>query len=185
MVKFNRIAESLNFTEWLERGDEDEQGQPVVVDGDKPRQGVFHVLVGVDGFERELSSLAPTLVQILEVVLLDPDGTPHDLTGSTGWALHIWLSDGTTKLTRSMVKHGVDANGTLRYSWIGTEWDAGAGGPPYTSGGLVVGPTLPLKPGQREHRMEYEVVGPGIERLTFPNDGYDILRIVTDVGEQA
>lgn len=110
---------------------------------------------------------------ILEVVLKDPDGSVHDLTGATTFKLHMWLSDGTTKLTRDMTLFGPAANGTLRYTWLATDWDAG---------NLVIGPVLPLKPGEVEHRMEYEVMA-GTARLTFPNDGYDVLRILTDIGQ--
>ncbi len=110
---------------------------------------------------------------VLEVTLKDPDNTVHDLTNSTGWKLHIWLSGGT-KLTRTMAIFGAATNGVLRYTWIATDWDAG---------NLVVSPALPLAIGVNEHRMEYEVVGPAPARLTFPNSGYDILRIVTDVGQ--
>lgn len=121
---------------------------------------------------------------ILEVALKNPDKTPHDLDGSTSWKLHIRLSGGGV-LTRTMVKQGADTDGLLRYSWIATDWDAvSAGG---TVGGLVVGPTIPLAPGQVEHRMEYEVIS-GTSRLTFPNGGkniseaYDTLRIFDDIG---
>ena len=111
---------------------------------------------------------------ILEVVLKDPDGSVHDLTNSTAWYLHIWLSDGTKLAARTMTKFGADVNGTLRYAWVTADWD---------TGNLVVGPSLPLKPGTLEHRIEYEVVGPGTERLTFPNGDYDTLRILTDIGQ--
>ncbi len=113
---------------------------------------------------------------ILEVSLLDPDGTAHDLTGSTSWKLNILLSSGAL-VTRDMVKVGPDADGVLSYTWLAADW----------TGGLIVGPTLPLLPGQYEHRMEYEVIGPGGARLTFPNGGetpeqsYDILRIWADI----
>lgn len=115
----------------------------------------------------------------LEVVLKNPDRTAFDLTGSTAWKLHIWLADGS-KLVRDMTKVGADTAGILRYAWISTDWDpVSAGG---TVGGLVARP-LPLAPGEREHRMEYEVLGPATARLTFPNDGYDTLRILEDIGQ--
>lgn len=116
---------------------------------------------------------------VLEVGLKNPDGTPHDLTGSTSWKLHIWLSDGS-KLVRDMTKVGPDVDGTLRYTWVDSDWNPVSGGG--AVGGLVVGPTPPLAPGQVEHRMEYEVIGPAA-RLTFPNDGYDTLRIIADIGQ--
>lgn len=131
---------------------------------------------------------------ILEVELHDPPplgaapgtvGPVHNLTGSTGWALFIWLADGTTKLKRTMVPDGNPLLGILRYTWVATDWDAGSvpldGA--FTVGGLVVGPSIPLALGAREHRMECEVVGPSPARLTFPNGGYDSLRIITDIGQ--
>lgn len=122
---------------------------------------------------------------IFETALKNPDGTAYDLTGSTAWKLHIWLSNGD-KLVRTMVKQGLDTAGVLRYTWIATDWDA-ASSPDvngsYQVGGLIAGPSLPLSPSDVEHRMEYEVVGPGTVRLTFPNDGYDILRVTSDIGQ--
>jgi hypothetical protein len=123
---------------------------------------------------------------ILEVVLKNPDGSVHDLTGSSSWKLHIRLSDGT-ELVRDMTKQGLDTAGTLRYTWVATDWDAPVGAPA-TVGGLVAGPPLPLARGVVEHRMEYEVLGPSGGRLTFPNGGdmasqaYDTLRIWDDIG---
>lgn len=129
---------------------------------------------------------------LFDVVLHDPApagsapgtiGPVHDLTGSTAWKLHIYLSDGT-KLARDLGKVGADADGTLRYSWLAADWDIAN-----VAGFLIVGPTLPLSSGQREHRMEYEVLGPGAARLTFPNGGesvaevYDVLRIWNDIGQ--
>jgi hypothetical protein len=110
----------------------------------------------------------------LLVYLLDPDGTPHSLVGTTAWSLHVWLSDGT-KLARDMTVYGDPVAGALLYTWDATDWTA--------PGGLDVSPTLPLQPGVRDHRMEYEVVGPGDARLTFPNNGYDTLRVTVDIGQ--
>jgi hypothetical protein len=116
----------------------------------------------------------------LRVQLLNPDGSIHDLTDSTKWALHIWLSDGS-KLQRDMVIVGASPLGTLGYDWIATDWSVVSGGG--TVGGLVVGPSVPLAKGAIEHRMEYEVLGPGGARMTFPNADYDTLRIITDIGQ--
>jgi hypothetical protein len=110
---------------------------------------------------------------VLEVELLNPDGTVHDLGGAFSVTLHIRLSDGSATLSRAMTIYD-SPNGIVRYAWQTTDW---------TTGGLVVGPSVPLAPGVVEHRMEYEVVGPGSNRLTFPNYGYDTLRIITDFGQ--
>lgn len=103
---------------------------------------------------------------VLEVALLNPDGTANDLTGSTGWELHISKHDGTV-LTRTMVKEGADTDGVLRYTWVSTDWDAGE---------------LPIPDAFEAYdlRMEYEVTG-GTSRMTFPNGSYDTLHILSDV----
>jgi hypothetical protein len=108
---------------------------------------------------------------VLNVLLKNPDGSAFDLTGSTDWKLHIQLSDGT-ELTRTMTKNGDDTDGNLQYQWLSTDWD---------TGNLVASPSLPMKPGVKEHQMEYEVIGSN--RITFPNDGHDILRIHDDIGQ--
>ena len=126
---------------------------------------------------------------ILKVILKEPDpANPsqlrvHDLTGSTSWFLHIRLADGTL-LKRSMVVDGSPTLGTLRYSWLTTDWDVVSGGG--TVGGMSIGATG--TPARAEHSMEYEVLGPAGARLTFPNGGeslaasYDTLTITADLG---
>ena len=116
---------------------------------------------------------------ILDVVLYPPGqevgGTPQDLTGTTGWKLHITCPDGK-KLIRSMTKVGPDIDGKLRYAWLATDWDAASaadGAGQYTVGGLVVG----------NLSMEYEVLGAGSARLTFPNDSEHRLSIRQDLGQ--
>jgi len=99
---------------------------------------------------------------ILEVVLKNPDGSVHDLTGSTDWKLHVKLATGAV-VTRTMTKQGADVLGTLRYVWVAADWNAGG----------LVGNLF-------DHHMEYEVIA-GTNRLTFPNDGYDVLRILPDL----
>jgi len=113
---------------------------------------------------------------IFEVVLKNPDDTVHDLTGTTGWKLHIRIGGTTTRLVRTMVKQGADTLGTLRYTFIATDWAVASSADTdgsFQVGGLVVG----------SHRIEYEVVGAGAARLTFPNDGFDTFQITTDVGQ--
>lgn len=112
----------------------------------------------------------------LTVTLLNPDGTVFDLTGSTGWKLHVLLADGTVRLVRTMVKVGLDTAGTLRYSWIEGDW--GTGSTPDADGSLTVGGLV-----AGFHRMEYEVLGPLSARLTFPNNGYHRLLVVSDIGQ--
>lgn len=122
----------------------------------------------------------------LEVSLLEPDPAnpgafrAHDLTGSSAWKLHIRLNDDPdTVVTRDMTVVGNAEDGVLRYAWAADDWDEAN-----PDGYLIAGPTPPLAPGEREHRMEYEVIGNmGAARLTFPNDGYDVLRVVSDIGQ--
>ena len=122
---------------------------------------------------------------VLEVALLNPDLSAVDLTGST-IKLHIRLADGATRLIRDMVIQGDPLLGIVRYQWIATDWAAASGTTvdgAYPTGGLI-GPT-PIVPSYGrllEHRMEFEVIN-GTSRGTFPNDGYDTLTIITDVGQ--
>lgn len=100
----------------------------------------------------------------MEVHLLDPDGSPHDLTGSTAWKLHVKV--GGASLTRDMTPDVDLTLGVLRYTWLASDWTTG---------------TPVLAPGV--YRMEYEVTGPGAARLTWPNDGYDQLHVTADIGQ--
>ena len=102
----------------------------------------------------------------IEVYLLDPDGTAHDLTGSTAWRLHVQVPGGT--LTRDMTPDADLTTGILRYTWLAADWTTG---------------TAVLTTGV--HRMEYEVTGPGTARLTWPNDDYDRLHVLADIGQGA
>lgn len=100
---------------------------------------------------------------VLEVILKNPDGSVHDLTGATVFKLHVLLATGGT-VTRDMLVSGFPTDGKLRYTWLATDWTDPTP--------LVVG----------GHRMEYEVFATP-SRLTFPNSGYDELRIVADIGQ--
>lgn len=103
---------------------------------------------------------------ILEVVLKNPDGSTHDLTGAEEYYLHVRLS--THVFTRAMALVGLPAAGTLRYAWQASDW--GDGGLP-----------ILYAPNYRCYDMEYEVIG-GSSRLTFPNTGHDQLCIAGEVG---
>ena len=126
---------------------------------------------------------------ILEVTLLQPDGSVYDLTGVTTVYLHILMNDGT-ELRRPMDINADPTTGKVSYTWVSGDWDvttptgSGTDANPYTAGGLFAGPTPPLTTSDVEHKMEYEVVDSPL-RLTFPNDGYDTLRIVDDIGQGA
>ena len=102
----------------------------------------------------------------MEVYLLDPGGTAHDLSGATSVTLHVLLNNGQS-FSRAMAAEPVGALGIVRYTWPVTDW--------YGATPLVAG----------SHRMEYEVVGPTTARMSFPNDGYDELRVTSDIGHVA
>lgn len=103
---------------------------------------------------------------ILMVALVNPNGTPHDLTvGSPSVKLHINLANDVGKMTRQMTIDDA-SGGIVVYLWDRiTDWD--------TPGNLFA---------STAHLMDYEVTR-AISRVTFPNDGYDtlsILRHITD-----
>jgi hypothetical protein len=114
---------------------------------------------------------------IIEVALVDPDGDAHDLSGVDAVWLHVWLSTGA-KFSREMYVYGAAPSGLVRYDWETADWDT-----TNASGYLVVSPDW-TRPNAGYHRMEYETIRGG-ERLTFPNDGYDVLRVVIDVAQGA
>ena len=141
---------------------------------------------------------------VLEVALLNPDLSPADLTGST-IKLHIRLADGATRLIRDMVIQGDPLLGIVRYQWIATDWDVASGttvdgaypvgGLVVTPGGFVTGgfgsPITYYRLTGSDHLFECEVIS-GTSRGTFPNapptckgGGYDILRIIPDIGQGA
>ncbi len=106
---------------------------------------------------------------VLEVALKNADESAHDLTGASVKLL-IKLNNGVF-LSRTMVVAGSPTDGVVQYSWLATDWD---------EGNLIVGPTPPFTPKSVDHIMEYEVTN-GVSILTFPNNGYDILRIFDDL----
>lgn len=107
---------------------------------------------------------------VLEVALKNADGSAHDLTGASVKLL-IKLNNGTF-LSRTMAVAGNPTDGVAQYPWLPTDWD---------TGNLIVGPTPPFTPDDVDHIMEYEVTN-GSSIQTFPNNGYDTLRIFTDLG---
>lgn len=109
---------------------------------------------------------------ILEVALLNPDGTAFDLTGSTSWKLHIMLFPGGTVVTRDMVIAGLATLGILQYTWQAADWSD-----------LIVDQVEPAEDREWLHRMEYEVLGGSGFRATFPNGTYDQLKIISDIGQ--
>lgn len=109
-------------------------------------------------FYLKKSDTRPTL----EVQLLDPDGSAHDLTGSSSWKVHVRV--GSAVFSRDMTPDVDLTTGVLRYVWLGTDWTTGT---PVLAAGT--------------YRMEFEVVGPGGARMTWPNDGFDRLIVTEDL----
>lgn len=106
---------------------------------------------------------------IFEVTLKNPDGSVHDLTGSTAWKWHVKSSP---VFIRDLVIQGDPTLGTLRYTGSAADWDTGN-----VNGFLPVpSASYPLS----EYPMEYQVTG-GSSILTFPNNGFDYLRITKDI----
>jgi hypothetical protein len=105
---------------------------------------------------------------VLEVALKNPDGTPVDLTGTSGWKLHIRVSHNTI-VTRDMTQHGALTDGILRYAWTAADW---------TGANALPSPVRLYRPLVLE--MEYEVLA-GLDRMRFPNNGYDKLKITGEV----
>ena len=107
---------------------------------------------------------------IFEVTLKNPDGSVHDLTGSTAWKWHVQTPG--EAFIRDLVIQGDPTLGTLRYTGSVADWDT------ENVNGYLPAPlsTYPLS----EYPMEYQISG-GSSILTFPNDGYDYLRIAKDI----
>ena len=114
---------------------------------------------------------------ILEVALTTPAGAAVDLTAAVDIKLHIGLENQATRLERAMVVEGAPTAGIVRYQWVAADWTVDPA--------LVVG----------THRIEYEVIGAGDERQTFPNNDptnapespavvpYDRLIVFDDLGQ--
>lgn|SRR5512139_683067 len=101
---------------------------------------------------------------VLQVTLLKPDDTAFPLDGIISVTMHVHLASGNL-LSRVMTIASDLASGIVTYAWLATDW---TGDP-----SLVAG----------THRMEFEARGPGTERLTFPNSGFDFLRCIDDLGQ--
>lgn len=110
-------------------------------------------------FHLKFQDTLPVLIATLQ----KPDGSVVDLTG-TATKLHVRLSGSTTTVTRAMTIEGLPTAGQVKYAWVAADW---TGFPALIQG---------------EHRMEYEVLGAS-SRQTFPNAGYDVLSVLTDLGQ--
>lgn len=120
------------------------------------------------------------------ITLKNPDKTVRDLTG-TGVTLFIKLSTGAYLSRPMTIVNPPGIDGKVTYVPVSTDWDIGSGGTgtkddPYTIGGLILSPVPPLTSTDVQHQMEYEVLV-GSSRVTYPDNGYDVLRIYDDLGQ--
>lgn len=106
---------------------------------------------------------------VLEVALKNPDGSAYDLTAASEVRLHVEMFPNRIIFSRAMEVVAPATGGIVRYTWVAADWTD-----PTTP--LVVGPDIPMQPGDWEHRMEYQVTA-GTLIHTFPSDGFDTLRI--------
>ena len=102
------------------------------------------------------------VLPVLEVTLLGADETVYDLSGAKSVVMHIKGCSGRI-ISRYMNIYSA-INGVVRYTWSSTDW---------TSPGVEIGQNL----------MEYEVLTSGLTRLTFPNDTYDTLSVISDLAQ--
>lgn len=120
----------------------------------------------------------------VQPLLRNPDGVPADLTTALSITLVVHLGVGVngrlidpadllfetltgTPFKRVMLVVGNPLDGVPQYDWVDADWTS------------TPGPALV----RGRHRMEYEVVYPGGVRITYPNDGYDVLTIGSDLGQ--
>lgn len=96
--------------------------------------------------------------------LKDTDDTVYDLTGALEAWLHVHLGDGDV-FSREMDIDADPTTGKVSYVWEATDWTSDPA--------LQVG----------EHRIEYEVLGPGDVRATFPNRDLPEFRHILVIGE--
>jgi hypothetical protein len=101
--------------------------------------------------------------------LYETDGTTaYDLTDADEVWMHVRLHTGQT-LSREMTIDADPATGKASYLWEATDW--------------TDDPALC----QGDHLLEYEVVGPGEARATWPNrpeiEYQHVLRIAAELGQ--
>lgn len=94
---------------------------------------------------------------ILRVFLSNPDGSVFN---GAGFTITARMMKGDVTITRTMTAAN-EAGGEYTYQWVAADWN---------TGGLTLG----------NWDMEYRAVA-GINRLTFPNDTFDVLSIKPDI----
>jgi len=99
--------------------------------------------------------------------LYDADGSVYNLTGVDVVWLHVHIQGQI--FTRQMTVDASPTTGRVTYLWQASDWTSNPA--------LMVG----------VHRIEYEVLGPGVVRATFPNRnqvGYQhVLEVGADIGQ--
>ena len=112
-------------------------------------------------------------VNPLEATLFNPDDTVFDLTSQTSINFNVRLNDDIVVQRTTMTVVGDPKAGKVQYQWLTSDWDGSAGN-------FIASPAVPFNPGDKEHVFEIEVIKPA-GPLTFPNDGYHILRITAEI----
>lgn len=112
-------------------------------------------------------------VSTLVATLYNPDETVFDLTNQTAINLNVKLNDGTIVTRATMTVIGDPKAGQVQYQWITSDWDG-------ATGNFKASPAEPFSPSDSDHVFEIEVVS-AAGTLTFPNDGYHILRITAEI----
>ncbi len=112
-------------------------------------------------------------VSTLVATLFNPDGTVFDLTNQTKINFNVKLNDGTIVTRDTMTVIGDPKAGQVQYQWITDDWDGAADN-------FQASPAEPFSPSDSDHVFEIEVVAPA-GTLTFPNDGYHVLRITAEI----
>lgn len=96
----------------------------------------------------------------IRVTFRNPDGTAYDLTGhAVTW--HLILQHTSTKVSRTMTVDADPTTGKATYTPLDADWN-----------------TIP----EGLHQMEAEAVK-GTQRVTEPNDGYDLFDVSGDIGQ--
>jgi len=100
------------------------------------------------------------LLPVITATLKDANGDPVDLTGIPVKFIMRRVNAATPKVNAAAVVDGdqVSNKGGVSYPWVGTDTDTG---------------------GVYEAEWEGTFVG---KKMTFPNDGYNVIRITDELG---
>lgn len=118
--------------------------------------------VRVTGDEVDFVIKKDDLLPEISAVLKDDNGNIADLTTATGVNFHMYEVQnfkkgkiGSTKVDAAASVVGAPVDGTVKYTWTGTDTDT---------------PDV--------YFAEFEVTLPSSKPMTFPNDGYLVVQVV-------